>query len=170
MNLICKLTPMELFFCAKLMDAKYLDYDYFRRIPDIQKQYLLNETTTLEQLDEKGIIELDFDGNATINPEYEDLLQPVFFSEKESRLDVNEKPSRRFHISKNKIIMSLIDEDQITFCRITDEKLLSFFNEKKIEIYFSDVRQRKKTGVFTADDLKIKSRRELALKLLKGEL
>lgn len=170
MRLICTLSPMELFFCAKIMDAKYLDYDYFRRIPDIQKQYLLNETTTLEQLDEKGIIELDFDGNATIVSEYAHYLKPVFFGKKESRLDVKDKPSRRFHIYHNRIIMSLITEEQITFFRATDEDLLSFLNERKIEIYFSHVTLGKKTGVFTADDLKIKSRRELALKLLKGEL
>ena len=64
MSLKCELTPMELFFCAKVMQGKYLDYDYFRRTPDIQINYVRHEQETLESLDEEGIVELDFDGNA----------------------------------------------------------------------------------------------------------
>lgn len=170
MGLTCELTPMELFFCARVMQGKYLDYDYFRKIPDVQKQYLLHEQETLEQLDEEGIIELDFDGNAAVDPDYEELLKPVFFGEKESRLDVENKPGRRFHIYEGKIVMSLIGEDRISFCEITEEELASFLKEEKVEIYLSDIRRGRKNGVFTSQDLKIKKNRELAMQLLKGEL
>ena len=119
MSLKCELTPMELFFCARVMQGKYLDYDYFRRTPDIQINYVRHEQETLESLDEEGVIELDFDGNAEMDSDYESLLKPVLFGEKESRLDVEGKPSRRFHIYKGRIVMSLIGEEKITFREVT---------------------------------------------------
>lgn len=170
MKQTCELTPMELFFCARVMKGKYLDYDYFRRTPDIQKHFQRHEQETLEQLDEKGIIELDFDGNAEMTPEYARLLEPVFFGEKESRLDVKNKPSRRFHIYSDRLVMSLIGEDSITFCEVTEEELSSYLEEEKVEICFSDVKKGRKNGVFTAKDIEKRENRELALKLLKGEL
>lgn len=169
MSVRCELTPMELFFCTRVMKAKYLDYDYLRRTPDVQKQYLMHEQETLEQLDEKGIVELDFDGNAVMAPEYEALLKPVFFGEKESRLDVHGKPDRRFHIFEGKIVMSLIGDDRITFREVTGTEIESFLEEKKVEIYLSDVRHGRKNGVFTEKDLRNREYRKLAMKLLKGE-
>lgn len=170
MSVRCELTPMELFFCTRVMKAKYLDYDYLRRTPDIQKRYLLHEQETLESLDEKGIVELNFDGNAEMVPEYEALFSPVFFGEKESRLDVKGKSSRRFHIHEGKIVMSLIGEERITFREISEKEMESFLEEKKVEIYLSDVQHGRKNGVFTEKDLRNKEFRKMAMKLLKGEL
>lgn len=169
MGLKCELTPMELFFCVRIMKGKYLDYDYFSRVPDVQKQYLLHEQETLEQLEEKGIIELDFDGNAEMDSDYERLLKPVCFGEKESRLDVEQRPSRRFHIYEGKIVMSLIGEESISFSETTEEEITSFLEEEKIEIYLSDVKKGRKNGVFTEKDLRIGKNKELAMQLLKGE-
>jgi hypothetical protein len=170
MKLTCELTPMELFFCTRVMHAKYLDYDYFRRTPEVQKQYQLHEQETLEQLDEEGIIELDFDGNAEMVPDYAELLEPVFFGEKESRLDVKDKPSRRFHIYGGRLVMSVIGEDRITFSEVAEAELPSYLEDESVEIHFSDVRYGRKSGAFTAQDLKNQANRKLALKLLKGEL
>lgn len=169
MQLKCELTPMELFFCAKIMDGKYLDYEYFRRTPDVQIHYLKHEQETLDMLDEEGIVELDFDGNAEMIPQYESLLKPVFFGEKESRLDVEGEPSRRFHIHENHIVMSVIGEDRITFCMVTEDEIKTFLRGK-MEIYLADVKYGSKTGVFTEEDLKSKSQEELILNLLKGRI
>lgn len=165
----CELTPMELFFCTRVMQAKYLDYEYFRRTPDVQKQYLLHEQETLEQLEEEGILEQDFDGSVQMQPEYERLLEPVFFGETESRLDVEQKPGRRFHMYKGRIVMSQIGGERIAFREVKEEELASFLQEEKAEIHVSDIRRGKKTGVFTARDLQSASCRNLALQLLKGE-
>ena len=169
-SLKCELTPMELFFCTRVMKAKYLDYEYLRRTPDVQKQYLLHEQETLEQLEEKGIVELDFDGTAEMVPEYEALLRPVFFGEKESRLDVKGRSSKRFHIHKGKIVMSRIGEEIITFREVSEKEMEAFLEEKKVEIYLSDVRRGRKNGVFTDRELRNNEHRKLAMKLLKGEL
>ncbi len=37
MNQKTVLTPMQLFFCAKLMDAVYYDYAYLAAMPDVQE-------------------------------------------------------------------------------------------------------------------------------------
>ena len=170
MSLKCELTPMELLFCAKVMQGKYLDYDYFRRTPDIQINYVRHEQETLESLDEEGIVELDFDGNAEMDSDYESLLKPVFFGEKESRLDVEGKPSRRFHIYEGRIVMSLIGEEKIEFREVTEKEMETFLNEENIEIYLADIKSGSKNGVFTAEDLKSGIYKEMAMSLLKGEL
>lgn len=46
MNQKTVLTPMQLFFCAKLMDAVYYDYAYLAAMPDVQKEYALHEQET----------------------------------------------------------------------------------------------------------------------------
>ena len=38
MNQKTVLTPMQLFFCAKLMDAVYYDYAYLAAMPDVHKR------------------------------------------------------------------------------------------------------------------------------------
>ena len=48
MNQKTVLTPMQLFFCAKLMDAVYYDYAYLAAMPDVQKEYALHEQETME--------------------------------------------------------------------------------------------------------------------------
>ena len=59
-----KLTPVELFFCGKLLNAKYIDYDYFAAMPDIQINHDLREQEALEKLEEDGVVEMDFYDNA----------------------------------------------------------------------------------------------------------
>ena len=60
MNQKTVLTPMQLFFCAKLMDAVYYDYAYLAAMPDVQKEYALHEQETMEELEDHGMIERDF--------------------------------------------------------------------------------------------------------------
>ena len=52
MNQKTVLTPMQLFFCAKLMDAVYYDYAYLAAMPDVQNEYALHEQETMEELED----------------------------------------------------------------------------------------------------------------------
>ena len=52
MNQKTVLTPMQLFFCAKLVDAVYYDYAYLAAMPDVQKEYALHEQETMEELED----------------------------------------------------------------------------------------------------------------------
>lgn len=164
-----EVTPMELYFCAKLMKARYLDYDYVRAMPDVQKQYLLHEQETMEALEEKGMAEVDFDGNAAFEEELQELLEPIFFGEKESRVDIDGQPSRRFHIGREKIVMTVLDDGVISLAEVTDGEMRDLLKADKVEIYLSDVHVGKKTGVFTSADLENENNRETVIKLLKGE-
>ncbi len=166
----CELTAMELYFCARLLKADYLDYDYIRSMPDIQKNHLLHEQETLEELERKGMIEQDFEENISFDSETEALLRPVFFGGQEARLDVPGQTSRRFHIYEGSITMGVIGDGKISFTAVTDAELETFLTSGDAEIHFSDVLTGKKSGVFTKEDLKSKENQKLAVQLMKGEV
>ena len=114
MNQKTVLTPMQLFFCAKLMDAVYYDYAYLAAMPDVQKEYALHEQETMEELEDQGMIERDFDDNVEMAEDLRELLTPVFLGEKEGRLDVEGKPSCRFHSKDGVITMTVLENGKIT--------------------------------------------------------
>lgn len=165
----CELTPTELYFCAGLMNAKYLDYAYIQAMPDIQKQYTLHKQEALEKLEEKGLIEMDFDGRVIVDQEFEKLLRPVFFGEKESRLDMVGHPSIRFHMNDGEIIMSVMKGGLIELTEITDYEIYELLEEDQVEIHLSDIHVGKKSGIFTSEDMKDEADKKMAVKLLKGE-
>ena len=82
MNQKTVLTPMQLFFCAKLMDAVYYDYAYLAAMPDVQKEYALHEQETMEELEDQGMIERDFDDNVEMAEDLCELLTPVFWEKR----------------------------------------------------------------------------------------
>lgn len=168
MNESCKLTPVELYFCAKIMDARYLDYDYVRVMPDVQKQYLMREQETMECLEEKGIIETDFEGVVSFDDEIRELLIPVFFGEKESRLDIEGHESRRFHIGQEKIVMTVLEDGIISLTEVTEKEILELLEADKVEIHLADIRIGNKSRVFTSIDLEDENNKKTAIKLLLG--
>lgn len=169
MGKIYELTPMELYFCGVQLKAKYLDYDYFRAMPDVQKNYLRHEQETLEQLEDKEIIEMDFSGNVSFNEEAQALLKPVYFGEKESRLDIPGKPSWRFHIMDHQITMSVMEDDVICLERFSEKKLEKFLAADTVEIHLSDVNRGSKSAVYTSGELEAEENKKTAIKLIKGE-
>lgn len=168
MNESCRLTPVELYFCAKIMEARYLDYDYVKVMPDVQKQYLMREQEAMECLEEKGIIETDFEGVVSFDEEIRELLIPVFFGEKESRMDIEGQESRRFHIGQEKIIMTVLDEGIISLTEVTEKEIREMLKADKVEIHLADIRIGNKSRVFTSRDLEDENNRKMAVKLLKG--
>ena len=67
----CRLTPVELFFLGVLMDAEYIDYDYITSIPEITDNYRVIEQQTLDRLEDKQLIEQEFDGSVTVDEQLE---------------------------------------------------------------------------------------------------
>ena len=82
MNQKTVLTPMQLFFCAKLMDAVYYDYAYLAAMPDVQKEYALHEQETMEELEDQGMIERDFDDNVEMAEDLRELSPRSFWEKK----------------------------------------------------------------------------------------
>ena len=168
-----KLTPVELFFCGKLLQAKYIDYDYFAAMPDIQINHDLREQETLEKLEEDGVVEMDFYDNAEFEEEAKDLLLPVFFGETESRMEIKDGPVFRFHIYQGKMIMTILEDNEIRLQEITrDSQLEKLWEKEEIEeivISCANVHTGQKNGSFTKEQLRDSRFRKLAITLLKGE-
>lgn len=168
-----KLTPVELFFCGKLLQAKYIDYDYFAAMPDIQINHDLREQEALEKLEEDGVVEIDFYDNAEFEEDAKELLLPVFFGETESRLEIKGGPVLRFHIYHGKIVMTTLENNEITLQEITgDTQLDALFERAKageIVISCANVHTGQKNGSFTKEQLRDSRFRKLAITLLKGE-
>ena len=81
------LTPGELYFLGKLMQARYIDYAYVAGMDDISQHRDLYEKETTASLVRKNILMEDFSGDVEIDPGCEDLLRPVFFGETETSMD-----------------------------------------------------------------------------------
>ena len=51
-----QVTPEELYYLGKCMQAKFIDYAYIAAMNDIQQNYTLQEQRSLETLEEKELI------------------------------------------------------------------------------------------------------------------
>ena len=86
MNKEIILTPGELYYLGKLLQAKYIDYSYIAAMEDINKDYSLFEKETQAALVNSGALIEDFSGNIEISSVITDVVNPVFFGEFESSI------------------------------------------------------------------------------------
>lgn len=87
MNTEIILSPEELYFFGKLLQAKYMDYAYVAAIKGIGKEGALFDKEIQAKLVSSGALLEDFSGNIEVNSDYSDLLKPVFFGEFEAALN-----------------------------------------------------------------------------------
>ena len=171
MNQKTVLTPMQLFLCAKLMDAVYYDYAYLAAMPDVQKEYALHEQETMEELEEQEMIERDFDDNVEMEEDLRELLTPVFFGEKEGRLDVEGHPSRRFHSKDGMITMTVLENGKITISGSSEGEMRALLkNGQNVTVHGADVKIGQRARTFTAKELQDLAALKAAVQLLKGEV
>lgn len=171
MNKEWELTPMELVFCGKLLNAKYIDYDYFAAMPDIQIQRELREQETLEKLEEDGIIETDFYGNVTFGEDVKEVLMPIFFGEVESRLEIDGQPVYRFHIHQGNITMTVLQADIVSLKKIEeDEEIKKLLIGKSAVIQCANIRSGQKNMILSSEKMKEKDKKNQAVNMLKGEV
>lgn len=122
------LTPEELYFMGVLLQAKYIDYAYVVAMGDIQQKRGIYESESREKLAEKGILMEDFSGNLEVDEEAGKLLEPVFFGNLESFVDVvlmegegrRILPGRRFHFREGRITSTVMGKEGI-FLEAVDE-------------------------------------------------
>lgn len=99
----------ELFYLGKLMNARYIDYDYVRVMKDIQKKGALKESEHMAKMVSRGILFEDFSGQKELDLEIEELLRPVFFGDFESEIlyyqnaEEKEVLHHKFHFHEGKI-------------------------------------------------------------------
>lgn len=82
------LTPEELYFMGRLLQAKYIDYAYVAAMNDINQNFALFENEARASLVSAGILTEDFSGNTEIEPSALSVLKPIFFGEVETSIDI----------------------------------------------------------------------------------
>ncbi len=109
MNSEIILSPEELFFMGRLLQAKYIDYAYVAAMHDIEQKFALFESEVKAHLVTKGILIEDFGGNIEVNAEVITVLKPVFFGETETAVEIcnigekNYIESYRYHFLDGRI-------------------------------------------------------------------
>lgn len=88
MNKEIILSPEELYYMGRFLQAKYIDYAYVAAMNDINQNYALFETEAKASLVSKSILMEDFAGNVEVDPVALGVLKPVFFGETESSIDI----------------------------------------------------------------------------------
>ena len=82
------LTPEELYYMGRFLQAQYIDYAYVAAMSDIKQNYALFEKETRNSMISSGYIMEDFSGNVEADQKIIDLLNPIFFGEVETSLDI----------------------------------------------------------------------------------
>ena len=88
MNKEIVLTPEQLYYMGRVLQAKYIDYAYVAAMKDINQNFSLFETEAKASLVSAGILMEDFGGNVEIDPTVVQLLKPIFFGETETSIDI----------------------------------------------------------------------------------
>lgn len=111
MNKEIILTPEELYYLGSFLQARYIDYAYVAAMADIRQDYKLFEKETKASLVASDVLVEDFSGNIEIDDTVRGLLNPIFFGERETSLDICEVGEEstikvyRFHFHDGVITM-----------------------------------------------------------------
>lgn len=128
---VIEIKPEELFFLAKCMKAKYIDYSYIKDISGQEKSELdVNET--INSLENKEYVFAGFDGTVEIDDDVSVILQPVFFGKTEIKLIAGDMQIN-YHVSESCTTVCKRSDDLFTFSRIV-ERPNPGNNEKITEI------------------------------------
>lgn len=122
----------ELFVLGRIMQAKYIDYDYVRMLPDFQKGFSLKENDIKAKMIKKGYFREDFLGNVELDEYVRECVIPVFFGEFESEVILIENRDRKsyeqhkFHFYNGHVTQVQIRNDvlYISGCGDTGLELL----------------------------------------------
>lgn len=117
------------------------------------------------------MIERDFDDNVEMAEDLRELLTPVFLGEKEGRLDVEGKPSCRFHSKDGVITMTVLENGKITISGSSEGEIRALLKSgQDITVHGADVKVGQTARSFTAGELQDPAALNAAVQLLKGEV
>lgn len=123
------LTPEELFYLGKILNAAYIDYAYIAAMKDIQMKKEVAAQDIRLSLTAKNYLMEDFSGEVEIDEAVKHLLSPIFFGEFESMVSVciiQEKSyvnSVRIHTGKDATVMVLMLEDGLHISLVEDNDI-----------------------------------------------
>lgn len=136
------LTPEELYCIGRFLQAKYIDYAYVAAMADFKQDYELFEKEIMDGLIKTGFLMEDFSGNIEVDQQIVDLLNPIFFGENETSLEICDISSDKkvcvykFHFFDGAITMVTNQEgrllikavDQVNIKNIVEDVLSSDYN------------------------------------------
>lgn len=163
----CRLTPVELYFLGVLMDAEYIDYEYISSIPEIYDNYRVIEQNTLDRLEEKNLIEQDFDGTITVNDQLEDLLKPVFFGLVECKV-LTTWSEGNLHVGKGFMTFISQEHDFYLLEKMNDEKLKELITDQELELHSMNIEKGYYDNSFSEDEMAQNEFVEKAIQIMKG--
>lgn len=130
------LRPEELFFLGEIMNAEYIDYSYISLMHDIEKNYPQIRSKCFQDLSRSKLIRKKLNGEISIVPETEKLLQNVFQGRKEAELEIwyqsDEKPHERYryHFYQGSITEVIVEQDVLRIRAVTKEDVEELLAEK----------------------------------------
>lgn len=136
-------TPEELYFLGKLLKAKYIDYDYIKAMGDIGQFSAVAKQKAYDRLEKNKYIEEEFSGEVNIAEDVRAIVDPLFFGEFESSINVAEIGEKaevftyRLHRSGAKMSLAVFAESGITIRLIDDDLLRSLIVSLLPDDYFS---------------------------------
>ena len=127
------LTADQIYALAYILKAKYLDYYYISQAKRVNNNGLwLSECT--KQLVSSGVLTEDFSGDTSIDSDLEELLKPIYFSTKESSLDINilgdneDNIGFRFHYLGDKTVMTKTVDEGIEISDVSSVDIINIVN------------------------------------------
>lgn len=130
------LHPEDLFFLGEIMNATYIDYSYISLMHDIEKNYQQIRSKCFQDLSRSKVLRKRLNGEITIIPEIEKLLQNVFQGKKEAELEIwyqsDEKPHERYryHFYQDSITEVIVEQDVLRIRAVTKEDIEEMLTEK----------------------------------------
>lgn len=160
------LSPEELFFLARKMKAKYLDYEYLSLMGDIQNDIDVKEEKAKESLSSKGFVEEDFEGNIEVENDVVELLNPVFFGTIECL--IKKQDNIKLHVFKDSITQCLKTEAGLSLKRVSSEDISDILTGD-LELQCANTEKGTYIQRYTAEDLLDSSKKEEVIKIARGE-
>lgn len=144
-----RISAEDLFFLSKIMNAKYIDYDYIKMLTDLSARYALKESIAVENLCNQGLVYEDFCGDIEVEDLAKDLFEPIFFGEFESELIVEDHVSMnryKYHVLNGRYIQVAIDGQYLEVSEVNKEDILDnlpyideLLEKRKVNLnYFED--------------------------------
>ena len=160
------LTPEELFFLARKMKAKYLDYEYLALMRDVQNESDVKEIKAMESLSSKSYLEEDFEGEIEIDEVVAKTLNPVFFGKIETLL--KKQDSTKLHILDDSITECTKGENELSFKNI-DSAVLNSLLTGDLELQCANVDKGTYIRRYTSAELEDSTIKAEVMKIAIGE-
>lgn len=164
----CRLTPVELYFLGVLLNAEYIDYEYIAALPDIQNNYRVIEEQTLDRLEEKNLIEQDFDGSVTVDEQLQDMLKPVFFGLIECRI-ITTWSEGNLHVNNELMTFISKEHDYYLLETMTIEKLRELIMDQELELHSMHIEKGYFDASFSEEEMAQNDTVEKAITILRGD-